>query len=150
MTCCPILASSSWASLSCVREQVREWGGKREWHWCLPNMDKVMTFCACWHTHTNPICVWESGGILRDKAVYQDLYSSLLVCPKENGVRKTYPRYSFIWALPNRQIMYLYFPTHKSFRKMFNFNKPPTYTHVRTKTILYSSELSSDLCLLVV
>ena len=30
VTCCPILASSSWASLSCVREQVGEWGQNRE------------------------------------------------------------------------------------------------------------------------
>ena len=35
---------------------------RQEWQWCLPNIDKVITFYACWLAHTNPICVrdcWE-------------------------------------------------------------------------------------------
>ena len=45
-------------------------------------------------------------------------YSCLLVCPKENGGRKTYPWYLFIWALPDQQITYLYQELKPTFTTM--------------------------------
>ena len=58
------------SSMSCFRERVGELGegtGIRAWapdtaQWCLPNIDKVITFCACWLAHTNAICVRDSWG----------------------------------------------------------------------------------------
>ena len=61
---------------------VGEWGRERR--------VTVITFCAYWLAHTNPIFVWDRGGNFEGQKPFTGTYNSLLVCRKKNGVRRIF------------------------------------------------------------
>ena len=88
-----------WASLSWAEDGWKN--GERTW---TDNINKVMIFCACWLTHTNPICVRDCGGGGGGRFEWQQqIYEALFVSLSKgkwhlySSVRKTYPDPS-IWA----------------------------------------------------